>query len=640
MLGGACGPLDRPVAAHAMGEDMPFIHDDKRGANANVQQNQAPGRRAGLRGMGAAEGAQALSPQGPGKLSVQRGVADAARVLRPDPRKPETCKLPVRILGTESLQALGGNYEQLLTLVFIRVMDLFRAFGIQFNLILGGTAKDGDVLIDAGQAGGPMPQMQDPSMLMGPGGAPGPIEVVPPMGPGRQPTRPDGGPGIITTPPTRVPPQLPDRDGEPTRPGVPELPTREPPQLPERDLEDEVDRNWPTVAENETARVWGDPHFVGADGGKFDVQGEAGKTYNLLSDTGLQLFGTFDGWGDGITVVGSTGLTVTGRGGTSQIHFNAKEDRATVNGQAITQGKSTVLADGGTVKRVGKDLITNTAEGYRIVQHDQGKHIDAEVHSGDRGVHNGSMPTGLMGCTFDADKDRRDGKKGKGAQGEGAIEGVVGDHEVDGGVFGQLKSAAIKGDIDGDGVVSLQDAHAVMMHAMGHGSLTEPQQRRADVDDDGTVSMADAIFILRMAQQASGMSRISRPGNGKPIQIPKDGNLTLSVLSFSAMHQTRIEAMSPSFRFLFGNADVSGQVGQRDSYGAVKRGQELNVGARADALGVTQLYDLKQYGETFEVKEMGEGHWRVHWNGPALLSKGDFSSLIFDVNLAPKQAGT
>ena len=41
------------------------------------------------------------------------------------------------------------------------------------------------------------------------------------------------------------------------------------------------------------------------------------------------------------------------------------------------------------------------------------------------------MPTGLLGQTFDADSDRRDGKKGKGAQGEGAIDGVYTDYMID-----------------------------------------------------------------------------------------------------------------------------------------------------------------------------------------------------------------
>ena len=53
------------------------------------------------------------------------------------------------------------------------------------------------------------------------------------------------------------------------------------------------------------------------------------------------------------------------------------------------------------------------------------------MHSGERGVAaDGAMPTGLMGETFDADDEAKDGAKGKGAQGEGALRGNKRDYEV------------------------------------------------------------------------------------------------------------------------------------------------------------------------------------------------------------------
>lgn len=663
---------------------MPFVLDQRGKAGQRRQNVEAlgRGRKGGLRGLGARDGAAALSP---GKLTVKEGhgIGNAAKRLRPDPKKPETCKLPVRITGHEQYKALGAQYEQLMTLVFIRTMDLFRAFGIDFQLILGGSGKDGDVIIDASLMGGVMPSLQlgrgnQPSR--GPGGPglmpPGwnpfqglaalvdgqmpPTENVPPgdRGPTREPpggpvrepptgspheppvrnpggpTRPPGGGPIRNPPdpddPTRVPPG--------TRPPTEDNPTREPPDF-ERpgDIGDDVDRNWPTVAENETARVWGDPHFVGADGGKFDVQGEAGKTYNLLNDTGLQFFGTFDGWGNGITVVGSTGLTVTGRGGTSQVHHDPKKDSVKVDGQELAQGKSVVMADGGTTTRQGKDVVTTTAEGYRIVQHDQGKHIDAEVTSGDRGVHNGQMPTGLMGCTFDADKKKRDGKKGSGAQGEGAIDGVVGDYEVTGGVFGQARGCGKPGDMDGDGKVSLQDAHMVLNHVMGRQSLTPAQAMQADVDKDGYVTMADALFILRYAQANGGMGARVADGNGRPITLPKNGTLSVSVLSYGAEFASRAEAESPIFKRLFHGGNLKSQVGAQDQIAPVRAGDVLNLGVRADALGSASFHDLQYNGETFMVQEQGEGRWLIGWAGPNGLGKADFSSAVFEVALIPDE---
>lgn len=63
------------------------------------------------------------------------------------------------------------------------------------------------------------------------------------------------------------------------------------------------------VAANEEGRIWGDPHFIGGDCGEYDVQGEAGKNYDLLPDSGLDLRGRFDEWGSGtgLMIVGETG---------------------------------------------------------------------------------------------------------------------------------------------------------------------------------------------------------------------------------------------------------------------------------------------------------------------------------------------
>ncbi|MFT4977585.1 MAG: hypothetical protein ACI8S6_003490, partial [Myxococcota bacterium] len=188
------------------------------------------------------------------------------------------------------------------------------------------------------------------------------------------------------------------------------------------------------IAQDETARFWGDPHFVGGDGGQFDVQGEAGKTYNLLTDKGLLYHGRFDGWGQGVTVVGRTHLRLLGKGGKSDIIFEPKKNTASINGQKV-KATPTPTADGGLTKISGRDLITHTAEGYEIIQHGRGggdrSYIDAEVNTGKKGVAmDGVKPGGLLGITFDKGSQKRDGKKGRGAQGEGAIDGVYTDYEV------------------------------------------------------------------------------------------------------------------------------------------------------------------------------------------------------------------
>lgn len=191
----------------------------------------------------------------------------------------------------------------------------------------------------------------------------------------------------------------------------------------------------PVVAANEVGTITGDPHFKGGDGGKYDVQGEPGKSYSLLSDSNLQFNGRFDAWGGGgATVVGETGLTVQGPYGQSSVTFQ-KDGTAAVNGMELKDGQTVQLADGGTATKEGNKLTIKTAEGYEITQtvhgSSHGNYINTEVKTGAGGVaQDGVLPGGLLGQTFDPDSAARNGKKGAGAQGEGAISGTVGQYEV------------------------------------------------------------------------------------------------------------------------------------------------------------------------------------------------------------------
>jgi len=197
------------------------------------------------------------------------------------------------------------------------------------------------------------------------------------------------------------------------------------------------------VAANETGRIWGDPHFEEADGGKFDVQGEAGKTYNLLNDTGLQLNGRFDGAPGQTTVVGQTGLTLTGLRGSSQIQFD-KQGQALLDQRAMRAGMMETLADGGHahLSQNGKTLTIMSGEGYTITQEAKGHEMEIRVKSPNEGVASDArMPGGLLGQTFDADKSARNSRE---KQGEGAIAGTVRDYEV-AGVFGTVSPLLQRG---------------------------------------------------------------------------------------------------------------------------------------------------------------------------------------------------
>ncbi|SMO45201.1 hypothetical protein [Paracoccus laeviglucosivorans] len=165
-----------------------------------------------------------------------------------------------------------------------------------------------------------------------------------------------------------------------------------------------------------TARIWGDPHFIGADGDKFDVQGQAGKTYNLLSDKGFQMNGTFDKWGnDGATVVGRVGITA----GSNYVQVD-KTGNTIVNGQELKDGQRIDLRDGGTAERKGNEIIVKKGE-WEVNFQANGDHLNMDIKTANA-VADGVKPHGLIGQTFDGDGKARNGDEGAGAQGGGAIQ--------------------------------------------------------------------------------------------------------------------------------------------------------------------------------------------------------------------------
>ena len=172
-----------------------------------------------------------------------------------------------------------------------------------------------------------------------------------------------------------------------------------------------------TVVKTKEGKIWGDPHFVGADGGKYDIQGEPGKTYNILSDNGIQFNARFDNKEskDGATFVYDTGFTINGH----QVQFN-KEGDLNINGDSV--GDGTYL--GGAIVKEGNTLTVKTSE-YEICVHAKGNSMDIDLSS-DNVNADGIMPHGLWGQTADGDGVARSGDKGKGAQGGGAIEGFHG----------------------------------------------------------------------------------------------------------------------------------------------------------------------------------------------------------------------
>ena len=71
-----------------------------------------------------------------------------------------------------------------------------------------------------------------------------------------------------------------------------------------------------------------------------------------------------------------------------------------------------------------------------------------------------------------------------------------------------------KGDLDGDGVISIDDAYQALLayssiSAGGAPNLTEAQKKFADVDKDGEITINDAFYILRYYAEHSAGNPVS-----------------------------------------------------------------------------------------------------------------------------------
>ena len=178
--------------------------------------------------------------------------------------------------------------------------------------------------------------------------------------------------------------------------------------------------------------IWGDPHFRGDDGGFYDVSGEAGSYYNLLSDKGLQLNAQFIDWKDSNTdekgtVIGGLGLTL----GTDQLMVDL--DGAQINGNDLPVNQETAIGNGGTINYDGTVTTVDTGE-YNLTFTRQDGLFAVRIK-----VNNPFSdlvaPHGLWGQTVDSDAEARDGDYYKddyvyGLQGGGALDKVDGSGNI------------------------------------------------------------------------------------------------------------------------------------------------------------------------------------------------------------------
>lgn len=153
----------------------------------------------------------------------------------------------------------------------------------------------------------------------------------------------------------------------------------------------------PGVFANSGGSVWGDPHFVGLGGEKFDVQGENGKIYNIFNDLDLQVNAKFGQWNSNATVMREIGIVL----GDDQVHLGNGVPK--VNGKEMEAGE-TVRLGFGVLTFDGKNLTLQNPE-YEIKFIDEGGYFNLNVKTGKDGVFTDNfMPDGLLGQTANAFK--------------------------------------------------------------------------------------------------------------------------------------------------------------------------------------------------------------------------------------------
>ncbi len=195
---------------------------------------------------------------------------------------------------------------------------------------------------------------------------------------------------------------------------------------------------------SETGYAYGDPHFKGGDGGKFDFHGTNGKVYKLVDEKDWFINSLFSKRKNGTTIISKTGLlldkggsnisilaksngslSINGIGNISKLptnktitikgynisHFKIKKKKKIMKKISILPRS---IYNSKKIKILGV-LKVVTPEGYTIEQVFAARkisrkkyayRIDVGVKTGSNGFNNGQLPFGIIGSTFDNDSNK------------------------------------------------------------------------------------------------------------------------------------------------------------------------------------------------------------------------------------------
>ena len=155
----------------------------------------------------------------------------------------------------------------------------------------------------------------------------------------------------------------------------------------------------PAVTPSASSKGYGDPTFIGFNGGQFWFQGIPNHIFNLLSDSKIQVNSLFNDGGHGGTTIGQIGILI----GNDRLLANPGE-LPNLNGNILGAGQTVRLKDG-TVSVSDNGSTTNiSTKEYSIDIYTAGGFINIRTTS--EGINRDEvMPDGVIGQTASGNLD-------------------------------------------------------------------------------------------------------------------------------------------------------------------------------------------------------------------------------------------